>query len=108
VIYGASFIDNQFSFSDRLHKLSEILANFLKIILFSLLPKNGFVAEWLGRALQKLLQQFESARNLPADKRKPSILSAFFFFAGLPNDRSNRFPSRSYHRRWPTISRPFL
>ena len=25
---------------------------------------NGSVAEWLGRALQKLLQQFESARDL--------------------------------------------
>lgn len=25
---------------------------------------NGTVAEWLGRALQKLLQQFESARYL--------------------------------------------
>jgi hypothetical protein len=26
--------------------------------------RNGSVAEWLGRALQKLLQRFESARNL--------------------------------------------
>lgn len=25
---------------------------------------DGFVAEWLGTALQKLLQRFESARNL--------------------------------------------
>ena len=25
---------------------------------------NGPVAEWLGRALQKLVQQFESARDL--------------------------------------------
>lgn len=26
--------------------------------------RNGFLAEWLGTALQKLLQRFESARNL--------------------------------------------
>ena len=26
--------------------------------------KNGPVAEWLGRALQKLVQRFESARDL--------------------------------------------
>ena len=26
--------------------------------------RNGAVAEWLGRALQKLLQRFESARDL--------------------------------------------
>ena len=26
--------------------------------------KNGPVAEWLGKALQKLLQRFESARDL--------------------------------------------
>lgn len=26
--------------------------------------KKGPVAEWLGRALQKLVQQFESARDL--------------------------------------------
>lgn len=38
-------------------------------------PKKGLVAEWLGSALQKLLQRFESARDLtffPA--------SAGFFF----------------------------
>ena len=28
------------------------------------LPKKGLVAEWLGSALQKLLQRFESARDL--------------------------------------------
>ena len=32
-------------------------------MLFSLSEK-GPVAEWLGRALQKLLQRFESARDL--------------------------------------------
>ena len=34
----------------------------------------GFVAEWLGRGLQNLLQRFESARNL----QKPSIMEGFF------------------------------
>ncbi len=34
----------------------------------------GFVAEWLGRGLQNLLQRFESARNL----QKPSYLEGFF------------------------------
>ena len=34
----------------------------------------GFVAEWLGRGLQNLLQRFESARNL----QKPSNLEGFF------------------------------
>ena len=37
--------------------------------------KNGLVAEWLGRALQKLLQRFESARDL----LKPPILWRFFY-----------------------------
>ena len=40
----------------------------------------GLVAEWLGRALQKLLQQFESARDLPGGQDgKMTMLSAFFF-----------------------------
>jgi hypothetical protein len=48
--------------------------------------QNGFVAEWLGRALQKLLQQFESARNL---ERKPNRRKAVFSLrrrnaSGLP------------------------
>jgi len=30
------------------------------------------VAEWLGRALQKLPQRFESARDLRSTKMKPS------------------------------------
>jgi hypothetical protein len=37
--------------------------------------QDGFVAEWLGRGLQNLLQRFESARNL----RKPVLLRAGFF-----------------------------
>ncbi len=38
---------------------------FLRAILA---PQLGTVAEWLGKALQKLLQQFESVRYL---KQKP-------------------------------------
>ncbi len=30
---------------------------------------QGFVAEWLGTALQKLLQRFESARNLQKNSK---------------------------------------
>ena len=73
-----------------------IFFNFFKFILFSHLPKkwllpdfktegidqkDGFVAEWLGRALQKLPQQFESARNLSlADKTKICRFVCFFLF----------------------------
>gem|GEM_PF-5702766 len=32
--------------------------------IFATATKNGPVAEWLGSALQKLLQRFESARDL--------------------------------------------
>jgi hypothetical protein len=35
--------------------------------------RKGPVAEWLGKALQKLLQQFESARDL--QKINPSSVS---------------------------------
>lgn len=43
--------------------------------------KKGPVAEWLGSALQKLLQRFESARDL---KQKASEISeAFFISSGL-------------------------
>jgi hypothetical protein len=52
-----------------------IFLKFFKIILFLQLFEKleiaGFVAEWLGRALQKLLQQFESARNLRNRDRPP-------------------------------------
>lgn len=34
------------------------------IYIFALLFKKGPVAEWLGTALQKLLHQFESGRDL--------------------------------------------
>jgi hypothetical protein len=50
--------------------LKEKLASFQKKV-FPLWPlfKHGFVAERLGTALQKLLQRFESARNLPESPR---------------------------------------
>ena len=34
----------------------------IKNIIFA--ARNGFLAEWIGRGLQNLLRQFESARNL--------------------------------------------
>ena len=41
-------------------------------------PKNGPVAEWLGRALQKLVQRFESARDL-GKRTGPKKESRFYF-----------------------------
>ena|GEM_PF-3139685 len=41
--------------------------------------RHGLVAEWLGRALQKLVQQFESARDL--EKRRNSLEIGSFFYA---------------------------
>ena len=38
--------------------------------------RNGPVAEWLGRALQKLVQRFESARDL--QKFKKHLKGCFF------------------------------
>ena len=40
---------------------------------------NGPVAEWLGRALQKLVQRFESARDL-TDALNALAFRAFYFF----------------------------
>ena len=42
-------------------------------------PRKGPVAEWLGRALQKLPQRFESARDL--DTKPPPIIGGGFFHA---------------------------
>ena len=52
---------------------------FQKYPIFAAL-KNGFVAEWLGRALQKLVQQFESARNLKHLEQKglPHVILLIF------------------------------
>ncbi len=41
-------------------------------------PNHGNVAEWLGRALQKLVQRFESARYLT--RRKPAYIKQAFLF----------------------------
>ncbi len=49
------------------------------MLIFAPVLKKGPVAEWLGRALQKLLQRFESARDLgKGDNRKvvPFFISA--------------------------------
>ena len=84
VVNGAAAIDKEFAFRDWLHKLSGFFSEFDKFILILQPLKNfGLVAEWLGRALQKLLQQFESARDLTGGQDgKCSILSAFFFAEG--------------------------
>ena len=42
-------------------------------------PRKGPEAEWLGRALQKLPQRFESARDL--DTKPPPIIGGGFFHA---------------------------
>ena len=36
---------------------------------------NGPMAEWLGSALQKLLQRFESASDLNEQKESPVIIA---------------------------------
>lgn len=36
----------------------------LHVDALNLCHRKGLVAEWLGRALQKLVQRFESARDL--------------------------------------------
>ncbi len=48
------------------HKLMvKEFASMQRLYRFALLIReNGLVAEWLGRALQKLVQRFESARDL--------------------------------------------
>ncbi len=46
------------------------------LFLHSTREKKGPVAEWLGKALQKLLQRFESARDL----KKKSPFGDFFRF----------------------------
>ena len=38
---------------------------------------SGAVAEWLGRGLQSLVQQFESARRLYWDGREPRLRVRF-------------------------------
>ena len=43
--------------------------------------QSGPVAEWLGRALQKLLHQFESGRDLP----KEVSIRWLLFFTAIPD-----------------------
>ena len=49
---------------------------FDKKICYFCAPKYGPVAEWLGRALQKLLQRFESARDLT--NTKPATIAGLY------------------------------
>ncbi|MEY4279163.1 MAG: hypothetical protein RL377_1167, partial [Bacteroidota bacterium] len=58
--------------------------------------RKGPVAEWLGRALQKLLQRFESARDLDT---KPLHESEEAFLM-LPNLRKQAFVS------WGALKKP--
>ena len=42
--------------------------------------KKGPLAEWLGKALQKLLQRFESARDLSKNKACKDLLISLLSF----------------------------
>lgn len=42
------------------------------------------MAEWLGKALQKLLQRFESARDLRSEIKMPAIFAGIFYKTQLP------------------------
>jgi hypothetical protein len=53
--------------------IQNILLN--RISIFALVQRYGSVAERLGRALQKLVQRFESAQNL----KSPELLGLFLF-----------------------------
>ncbi len=53
----------------------------LGIMFIFALAKNGIVAEWLGTALQKLVQRFESARCLQDPPNKEGFLFSIFFIA---------------------------
>ena len=45
--------------------------------------RNGPVAEWLGRALQKLVQRFESARDLQKFKKAPERVLFLFIHSPI-------------------------
>jgi hypothetical protein len=87
----------------------------VKIRVFSYLccPKKGPVAEGLGRALQKLVQRFESARDLDKTQRHPSgkRKDAFIFSERPPGDsligreekiKQAREVSNPFYRRFHT------
>ena len=90
MINCTSIIDDKFTFGDSLHL--GIFWNKFRVFRFRILiflsllyfrsPIIGPVAEWLGRALQKLLQRFESARDLKAKETKPF---AFLIWYGIQN-----------------------
>src|SRR5450631_4495860 len=61
MINGTSGIDDQLAFFYALHLSGSVRQISPNILLLPI--SKGSVAERLGRALQKLLQQFESARN---------------------------------------------
>ncbi len=63
------------------------------MLIFAPVLKKGPVAEWLGRALQKLLQRFESARDL--GKREQS--NRLFPFLMHENCRLARLRSVKAH-----------
>jgi hypothetical protein len=54
-----------------------------KILITFVRLKKGPVAEWLGRALQKLPQRFESARDLVITL-KPALVAGFFLVVSEP------------------------
>ena len=47
------------------------------------------MAEWLGKALQKLLQRFESARDLENEHKMPAIIAGIFYKCNLPMPNKN-------------------
>jgi hypothetical protein len=47
--------------------------------MFAADQKKGPLAEWLGKALQKLLQQFESARDLSGTQKSCTVIPCSFF-----------------------------
>jgi hypothetical protein len=58
-------------------RISHITIEILKKNCITFVPfKKGPVAEWLGRALQKLPQRFESARDLKGENHNGVILTS--------------------------------
>ena len=53
--------------------------------------QHGLVAEWLGSALQKLLQRFESAPDL---QQKGPAMPGLFLHLPLPPVKGNRSAQR--------------
>jgi hypothetical protein len=59
------YICNRFGFKSTIYNLKESECVVVQLWVSKVVKtKNGPLAEWLGKALQKLLQQFESARDL--------------------------------------------